>query len=152
MTPVKAPSRLVRWSVAVISRSRCVWAPPITTSGLTIGLKKLASGALTFVAPNGSFSLEFEQLLYDLKRPFADWARFFATPWLPIAVASACMGRRSTSGPVVSGQKLGLKEVEDGIRLVSLLHYDLGYIDSEQRILQTIDNPLGTMLAPEFPG
>jgi len=49
---------------------------------------------------------------------------------------------------VLAGQKLGLKEVEDGIWLVSCMHYDLGYIDLEQRTLQTIDNPFGTRLSP----
>jgi selenophosphate synthase len=37
---------------------------------------------------------------------------------------------------------------EDGIWLVSFMHYDLGYIDLEQKTLQTIDNPLGTRLSP----
>ena len=43
---------------------------------------------------------------------------------------------------------LGIKEVDDGIWLVSFMHYDLGYIDLEQRTLQTIDNPFGTRLSP----
>jgi hypothetical protein len=29
--------------------------------------------------------------------------------------------------------------------------YDLGYIDLEQRTLQTIDNPFGTRLSPMSP-
>ena len=32
------------------------------------------------------------------------------------------------------------------------MHYDLGYIDLEQRTLQTIDNPFGTRLSPMSPG
>ena len=47
-----------------------------------------------------------------------------------------------------AGQKLGIKEVDDGIWLVSFLAYDLGYIDREQKTLQTIDNPFGTRLLP----
>jgi hypothetical protein len=31
---------------------------------------------------------------------------------------------------------------------VSFISYDLGYIDLEQRTLQTIDNPFGTRLSP----
>jgi hypothetical protein len=46
------------------------------------------------------------------------------------------------------GRRLGIKEVVDGIWLLSFMHYDLGYIDLEQRILQTIDNPFGTRLSP----
>ncbi|WP_074070466.1 transposase [Rhizobium gallicum] len=49
---------------------------------------------------------------------------------------------------VLAGQKLGLKEVDDGIWLISFMHYDLGYFDLEQRTLQTIDNPFGTRLSP----
>ena len=48
----------------------------------------------------------------------------------------------------MAGQKLGIKEVEDGIWIVSFMTYDLGYIDLEQRTLQTIDNPFGTRLSP----
>jgi hypothetical protein len=47
---------------------------------------------------------------------------------------------------VLAGQKLGIKEVEDGIWLISFMSYDLGYIDLEQKTLQTIDNPFGTRL------
>ncbi len=49
---------------------------------------------------------------------------------------------------VLAGQKVGIKEVDDGIWLVSFLTYDLGYIDLEQRTLQTLDNPFGTRLLP----
>ena len=49
---------------------------------------------------------------------------------------------------VLAGQKLGIKEVDDGIWLVSFMHYDLGYIDLEQRTLQTLDNSFGTRLSP----
>lgn len=47
-----------------------------------------------------------------------------------------------------AGQRLGIREVDDGIRLVIFMHYDLGYIDLEQRPLQTIDNPFGSTLSP----
>ena len=49
---------------------------------------------------------------------------------------------------VLAGQRLGIKEVDDGIWLVSFMHYDLGYIDLEQKTLQPIDNPFGTRLSP----
>ena len=42
----------------------------------------------------------------------------------------------------------GIKKVDDGIWPVSFMHHDLGYIDLEQRSLQTIDNPFGTRLSP----
>jgi hypothetical protein len=47
-----------------------------------------------------------------------------------------------------SYQKLGLKEVDDGVWLVSFMHYDLGYIDLEQKTLQPLDNPFGPRLSP----
>lgn len=60
-----------------------------------------------------------------------------------------CIYRKKINiSTVLAGQKLGLKEVDDGIWLVSFMHYDLGYIDLEQRTLQTIDNPFGTRLSP----
>jgi hypothetical protein len=49
---------------------------------------------------------------------------------------------------VMAGQRLGIKEVDEAIWLVSLMHYDLGYIDLEQKALQTIDNPFGSRLSP----
>ena len=67
--------------------------------------------------------------------------------WSPPVAASACIARRSTSQPL-AGQLVGLKEVEDGIWLVSFMHYDLGYIDLEQKTLQPLDNPFGTRLSP----
>jgi hypothetical protein len=49
---------------------------------------------------------------------------------------------------VMAGQRLGIKEVDDGIWLISFMHYDPGYIDLEQKTLQTIDNPLETNVLP----
>jgi hypothetical protein len=43
----------------------------------------------------------------------------------------------------VAGQKLGIKEVDDGIWLASFVRYDLGYFDLEQKTLQPLDNPFG---------
>jgi hypothetical protein len=49
---------------------------------------------------------------------------------------------------VLAGQALGIKEVDDGIWLVTFMHYDLGYFDLEQKTLQTLDNPFGPRLSP----
>jgi hypothetical protein len=49
---------------------------------------------------------------------------------------------------VLAGRKLGIKEVGEGIWLVSFMHYDLGYFDLEQKTLQPLDNPFGTRLSP----
>ena len=49
---------------------------------------------------------------------------------------------------VLAGQTLGIKEVDEGIWLVSFMHDDLGYIDLDQKTLQPIDNPFGPRLSP----
>src|SRR5690606_31970882 len=55
-----------------------------------------------------------------------------------------CMHRKKINiSTALAGQKLGIKEVDDGIWLVSFMAYDLGYIDLEQKTLQTLDNPFG---------
>jgi len=60
-----------------------------------------------------------------------------------------CMHRKKINiSAVLAGQRLGIKEVDDGIWLVSFMQYDLGYIDLEQRILQPLDNPFGPRLSP----
>ena len=75
-------------------------------------------------------------------------------PWhdrdiLVTACGRICMHRKKINiSTVLAGQKLGIREVDEGIWLVSFMHYDLGYIDLEQRTLQTIDNPFGTRLSP----
>jgi hypothetical protein len=68
---------------------------------------------------------------------------------LVTACGRICMHKKKINiSSVLAGQKLGIKEVDDGIWLVSFMHYDLGYIDLEQRTLQTIDNPFGIRLSP----
>jgi len=68
---------------------------------------------------------------------------------LVTACGRICMHRKKINiSTVLAGQRLGITEVDDGIWLVSFMHYDLGYIDLEQRTLQTIDNPFGTRLSP----
>ena len=68
---------------------------------------------------------------------------------LVTACGRICMHRKKIDvSTVLAGQKLGIKEVDNGIWLVSFMTYDLGYIDLEQRTLQPIDNPFGTRLSP----
>ena len=60
-----------------------------------------------------------------------------------------CMHRKRVNlSKVFAGQTVGIKEVEDGVWLVSFMHYDLGYIDLEQKTLQPVDNPFGPGLSP----
>ena len=81
--------------------------------------------------------------LPDIEYPFHD------KDILVTACGRICMHRKKINiSTVMAGQRLGIKEVEDGIWLVSFMHYDLGYIDLEQKTLQTIDNPFGPRLSP----
>ena len=48
----------------------------------------------------------------------------------------------------IAGQRVGIKEVDEGIWIVSFMQYDLGYIDLEQKTLQPLDNPFGPRLLP----
>ena len=55
-----------------------------------------------------------------------------------------CLHRKKINlSTVFAGQAVGLKEVEEGIWLVSFMDYDLGYIDLEEKTLQPLDNPFG---------
>jgi hypothetical protein len=56
--------------------------------------------------------------------------------------------KRINISTVLAGQRLGIKEVDEGIWLVSFMRYDLGYFDLEQKTLQPLDNPFGTRLSP----
>jgi hypothetical protein len=68
---------------------------------------------------------------------------------LVTACGRLCLHRKRINISIVlAGQKLGIKEVDDGIWLVSFMHYDLGYFDLEQKTLQPLDNPFGTKLSP----
>jgi hypothetical protein len=49
---------------------------------------------------------------------------------------------------VFAGQRVGIKEVDEGIWIVSFMHYDLGFIDLEQKTLQPVDNPFGIRVSP----
>ena len=81
--------------------------------------------------------------LPDIEYPFHD------KEVLVTACGRICMMRKKINvSTVMAGQKLGIKEVDDGIWLVSFMHYDLGYIDLEQKTLQPINNPFGTRVSP----
>ena len=60
-----------------------------------------------------------------------------------------CMHRKRINvSTVLAGQRLGSKEVDEGIWIVSFMSYDLGFIDLEQKTLQPLDNPFGPRLSP----
>lgn len=68
---------------------------------------------------------------------------------LVTACGRICMHRKKINiSTCLAGQRLGLSEVDDGIWLVSFMTHDIGYIDLEQKTLQTIDNPFGSRVSP----
>ena len=68
---------------------------------------------------------------------------------LVTACGRICIYRKKINvSTVLAGQRLGIKEVDEGIWLVSFIDYDLDYIDLEQRTLQPVDNPFGPRLSP----
>jgi hypothetical protein len=68
---------------------------------------------------------------------------------LVTACGSICLHRKKINvSTVLAGQRLGIKEVDDGIWLVSFAHYYLGYFDLEQKTVQPLDNPFGPRLLP----
>ena len=71
--------------------------------------------------------------------------------WMPVALCGMpmCMDRKKLNiSSVTAGQKLGIKEVDNGIWLVSFMPCDLGYTDLEQKTLQPRGNPFGPGLSP----
>ena len=81
--------------------------------------------------------------LPELHYPFHD------RPVLVTACGRICIYRKKINiSTALAGQTLGIKEVDEGIWLVSFMDYDLGYIDLEQRTLQPIDNPFGPGVSP----
>ena len=81
--------------------------------------------------------------LHELTTPFHD------RDILVTACGRLCLHRkRMNISTVLAGQRLGIKEVDDGIWLASFMTYDLGYFDLEQKTLQPLDNPFGPRLSP----
>jgi hypothetical protein len=60
-----------------------------------------------------------------------------------------CLYRKKINlSTCLAGQAVGIKEVDEGIWLVSFMDYDLGYIDLEEKTLQPLNNPFGPKVLP----
>jgi putative transposase len=60
-----------------------------------------------------------------------------------------CINRKKINFSIVfAGQAVGIKEVDDGIWLVSFMQYDLGYFDLEGGRFEPLENPFGPKLLP----
>ena len=72
------------------------------------------------------------------------------------AVVTACgrlcyQGRKINLSQVFAGQKVGVRQTDDHVWLVTFMDYDLGYFDDEVGRLEPIDNPFGSSLLPMSP-
>lgn len=88
-------------------------------------------------------STRIYQGLPDIDYPFHD----------KTAVVTQCgricfEGRKINLSVVFGGQKVGIKEVEDNIWLVSFMQYDLGYFDEQTCRLEPLANPFGAKVLP----
>ncbi|MDE2260163.1 MAG: transposase [Betaproteobacteria bacterium] len=55
-----------------------------------------------------------------------------------------CLGSKKINPSVVfAGQSVGIREIEDGIWLVGLMNYDIGYFDLEACRVEPVENPFG---------
>lgn len=84
--------------------------------------------------------------LPDLEYPFHDKTITVT------ACGRICTGSRKINlSTVFAGQKIGIKQTEDKIWLVSFMQYDLGYFDHETVRLEPLDNPFREKVLPMSP-
>ena len=57
-------------------------------------------------------------------------------------------GRKINFSQVFAGQKVGIREVDDKIWLVSFMEYDIGYFDEEVGRVESGKNPFGSKVLP----
>jgi len=63
-----------------------------------------------------------------------------------------CYERRKVNlSTVFAGQKVGIRQVDDQIWLVSFMHYDLGFFDDQTCRLEPAANPFGAKVLPMSP-
>jgi putative transposase len=84
--------------------------------------------------------------LDELDYPLHDWT----------ATVTHCgricfKGRKVNLSHVFAGQRVGVRQVDDHVWLVTFMHYDLGYFDDETCRLEPIKNPFGPTVSPMSP-
>ena len=68
------------------------------------------------------------------------------------ACGRVCLHREKINiSTVFAGQRLGIKEVDDGIWLATFSHHDLGFFDDETCRLEPTNNPFGPKVLPMSP-
>ena len=59
--------------------------------------------------------------------------------------------RKINLSTVLAGQNVGIKEVSDDVWLVTFMHYDLGFFDSETDTLTSVENLFNAKVSPMCP-
>jgi transposase InsO family protein len=68
------------------------------------------------------------------------------------ACGRICMHRKRINvSTVLAGQRVGIKEVDESIWIVSFMQYDLGFFDHETGRLESVDNPFAAKVSPMSP-
>jgi transposase InsO family protein len=93
------------------------------------------------------------QLYVPSLRPFVGLAEphypFHDRTVLVTCCGRLCLHRKKINlSKSLAGQAVGIKEVDEGIWLVSFMDYDLGYVDLEEKTLQPLENPFGPKVLP----
>ncbi|ALC11044.1 integrase [Sphingopyxis sp. 113P3] len=84
--------------------------------------------------------------LPDLEYPFHDKTVIVTT------CGRICFDSRKVNlSTVFAGQKIGIKQVDDQIWLVTFMNYDLGFFDNETCRLEPAPTPFGAKLLPMSP-
>jgi putative transposase len=86
------------------------------------------------------------QGLPDLDYPFHDKTVTVTT------CGRICFNRRKINlSQVFAGQRVGIKQVNDRIWLVTFMDYDLGYFDDMECRMEPLENPFGPKVLPMSP-
>ena len=97
------------------------------------------------------------EIYFKSKRPYPDGLPDVEYPFHDKRILVTHCGRICFNGNKInfsrafSGQPIGIKEVQDGIWLVSFMDYDLGYFDEEGLRFEPLGNPFGPKVLPMSP-
>lgn len=84
--------------------------------------------------------------LEDLDYPFHDHSHIVTR------CGRICFDNRKINlSAVFAGQRVGVKQVADQVWLVSFMHYDLGFFDTESCRVECAENPFGAKVLPMSP-
>lgn len=104
--------------------------------------------ALTMKYPGELYTPSVKQYngLPEIDYPFHDKTIVVTT------CGRICLNNKKINfSKVFTGQKIGIKETDDKIWLVSFMNYDLGYFDEQSCRVEPITNPFAAKLLPMSP-